>query len=564
MATQQASISDMYTPVRKYIENMINSLPDSKALRVLILDEETMNNVSVVFTQSQILEKNVCLTEKLGSKHENMRHLEAVVYIRATPKNIKLLCEEIKSPKYKAYNIFFSNFITQDMLSSIAECDSDGVVKQVCEYYDDYILADKDHFTINLDNSLCLCKGGNRSNEEDSMMHRSIDAILGALLTLKQKPTIRYQASSSIASTVAKEIDRQINLQSKTTIFDYKQYSCTLLILDRSFDPVTPLLTQLRYQSMLHEFLGVLNNRVIVRENGEIKNEYSVSPFEDDFFVAHKWDDYGTLCGEAKKLADSYSVERKQNSNIQSIEDMQRFIETFKSYKTLETSAGKHVSLVADLGDRWKRFNLTPVVTLEQSLANTSNYNEQYQQLTALIQDQKVNGADALRLVILYALRYGNSKGNLSALTSMLIKKGVTSEQCAIVEKVMKFKALSKSESEDSNSLFKFKSDAFSGVFSNLVQGFKDMAMELDRYNPPLKSMIQQAQKGKLNDKLYPYFNLSNNTTSDIVIVYIIGGTTYKEGQVVHDLNMEGTPCVVGGTQILNSSSFLEGINSMY
>lgn len=38
----------------------------------------------------------------------------------------------------------------------------------------------------------------------------------------------------------------------------------------------------------------------------------------------------------------------------------------------------------------------------------------------------------------------------------------------------------------------------------------------------------------------------------------------YKEGQIVHELNEQNVPCVIGGTQILNSTSFLEGINSLY
>lgn len=561
----QVSISDMYTPFKKYIEYMLTSLPDSKALRVFILDEETINNVSVVFSQTEILEKNVCLTEKLGAKHESMRHLDAIVFCRATAKNVKAICDEIKNPKYKTYSLFFSTFLGKEMLSTIAEADADGIVKQVCEYYGDYVLADRDHFTLNLDNSLSLCKAGTFSAEQEQMVHRSVDAILASLLTLKQKPYIRYQASSSVANAIAKEVDRQIGLQSKTTLFDYKQYTCTLLILDRSFDAVTPLLTQLRYQSMLHEFMGVINNRVTIREGGEIKNEYSVSPFDDEFFVQHKWDDYGTLCGEAKKLADTYSKERKLNNSINSIEDMQRFIENFKDYKNLETSAGKHVNLVADLGDRWKRFNLTPVVTLEQSLANTSNHNEQYAELTKLIENPGINNTDALRLVILYALRYGNSKNTLSNLNQMLLKKGLEPAQCQIVEKVLKFKSLASSEATDANgSLFKFNTNAFSGVFNNLVQGFKDMAVELDRYNPPLRSLIQQSQKNKLSTQLYPFYSNSCDSGSDITIVYIVGGTTYKEGQIVHELNEQNVPCVIGGTQILNSTSFLEGINNLY
>lgn len=64
-------------------------------------------------------------------------------------------------------------------------------------------------------------------------------------------------------------------------------------------------------------------------------------------------------------------------------------------------------------------------------------------------------------------------------------------------------------------------------MFNNLVQGFKDMAVELDRYNPPLRSLIQQSQKNKLSTQLYPFYSNSCDSGSDITIVYIVGGTTY-------------------------------------
>jgi vacuolar protein sorting-associated protein 45 len=35
-----------------------------------------------------------------------------------------------------------------------------------------------------------------------------------------------------------------------------------LLILDRREDPITPLLNQWTYQAMIHEILGINNNRV--------------------------------------------------------------------------------------------------------------------------------------------------------------------------------------------------------------------------------------------------------------------------------------------------------------
>lgn len=45
-----------------------------------------------------------------------------------------------------------------------------------------------------------------------------------------------------------------------------------LIILDRATDPVTPLLNQWTYQAMLHELIGMNNNRVkqSANEHGEV------------------------------------------------------------------------------------------------------------------------------------------------------------------------------------------------------------------------------------------------------------------------------------------------------
>ena len=37
-----------------------------------------------------------------------------------------------------------------------------------------------------------------------------------------------------------------------------------LLLLDRRSDPVTPLLMQFTYQAMVHELIGIKNNRVMM------------------------------------------------------------------------------------------------------------------------------------------------------------------------------------------------------------------------------------------------------------------------------------------------------------
>jgi len=66
-----------------------------------------------------------------------------------------------------------------------------------------------------------------------------------------------------------------------------KSGNTTVLILDRRDDPVTPLLNQWTYQAMIHELLGIKNNRVDLRHLDHLSEEMKeviLSADEDKFF----------------------------------------------------------------------------------------------------------------------------------------------------------------------------------------------------------------------------------------------------------------------------------------
>jgi vacuolar protein sorting-associated protein 45 len=48
---------------------------------------------------------------------------------------------------------------------------------------------------------------------------------------------------------------------------------CVLLITERKEDPVTPLLNQWNYQAMLHELIGLENNRIMIENTSEKKEK---------------------------------------------------------------------------------------------------------------------------------------------------------------------------------------------------------------------------------------------------------------------------------------------------
>lgn len=60
--------------------------------------------VSMVYAQSEILQKEVYLFEKINApSRETMKHLKCVTFVRPSVDNIALLREELRRPKYGQY-----------------------------------------------------------------------------------------------------------------------------------------------------------------------------------------------------------------------------------------------------------------------------------------------------------------------------------------------------------------------------------------------------------------------------------------------------------------------------
>lgn len=61
----------------------------------------------MVFAQSEMLQKEVYLFEKLDAKHneEPMKYLRCLVFLRPTEENIELLVKELKKPRFGQYHI---------------------------------------------------------------------------------------------------------------------------------------------------------------------------------------------------------------------------------------------------------------------------------------------------------------------------------------------------------------------------------------------------------------------------------------------------------------------------
>lgn len=185
---------------RDCISQIVTSVPGPK---ILLLDEETLEFVSVVYTQSQIIQKEVYLTVLLSNgNRDEIPGAKAVCFLRPTMDNINLLKEELENPKYDKYHLCFSNLLGTGDLQSLATSDIHESVKTVQEFFNDYVPINPDLFTLNVTHYTGVEKGSWNMKK----LERVCSSLAGVLVCLNKRPVIRYDARSTLAYHLAEKL----------------------------------------------------------------------------------------------------------------------------------------------------------------------------------------------------------------------------------------------------------------------------------------------------------------------------------------------------------------------
>lgn len=553
--------------VKEYVQAMVDRV---SGMKVLILDSETVGMISMVYSQSDILQHEVFLVERIDAEHsDKMRHMNAICFLRPTNQNFLLLSKELKTPKYNEYHIFFTNVVPHMRLEQIACCDEYEVVKQVHEFFADVFAINHDMFSLNLPSTIRLTEDQSRwTSYEESVFERTIEGLLACCLTLRMLPAIRYTVGSELTRKVAHHL--QTRIAEEQSLFEAVgrerrgEASQVLLIVDRRNDPVTPLLNQWTYQAMLHELLTMDNNRIDMSKVPGVRPELKeivMSTTQDQFFEENILANFGDLGVSIKKYVEEYQKSTKNTAKIESIEEMQRFVDEYPEFRRMSGNVSKHVAVVHELSRLVESNGLLEASQLEQELACAENRQEHFKAVSEALLGQSITNMERLRLVILYALRYEHD-GSISQLKDLLRNRGIGDDQVALVDQVLRYAG----SHARGNDLFQNKS-FFAQAKSAVASSFKGVENVYTQHKTHLAGVVESLMKGRLKDNQYPFidsrFATPGRDQVPRAVVFVVGGTTFEEARDIAELNktFEGGRCVIlGGTTVHNSRSFLADV----
>ena len=582
---------DAIKTTQNYIERIISS-EKTRGMKCLLLDAFTTQIVSCTTSQSTILSKEVYLVSRLDSnthnpnlQYDNHKHLDnnnnnnnnenktghmkAICFLRPTEINAGLLVKELARPRFAEYHIFFSGILTSGLLRLIADSDEHELVKQVQEFYADYLPINEDLITLNCRNTIAMTvsSGTAWARDHAHVYERNRQGLEAMILSLRRQPTsIRYQGSSALAQQLARDVHERIV---SDQIFHFRNRSCLLLILDRVDDPVTPLLSQWTYQAMVHELLGLNNNRVILKGAPNVAKELEevvLSATEDDFFRRNMHSNFGELGESIQALLKDYQnkTQTANASNLNSIEEMQNFMEKFPELRSQSHNVSKHVAIMGELARLVEVCSLMDVSQFEQELACSDDQSIHLKELLDKLGSMHVKIPDKLRLGLLFALRYEHSS-NLHQVKAAMRKGGVPDEMIDLMDTILKYAG---SRVRGPGLYGVGTKDIMSKMTKSFMTSVQGVQNVYAQHNPVLIDSLQALLKGKLKQESHPII-MGRGGLDEIpseVIVFMAGGVTYEEASKVSEFNKNNIGrmrVILGGSTVHNSTSFLEELRGL-
>ena len=192
-----------------YFENLISEVPGLKAF---IMDSETIQIISMIYPKNELIIKEIVLIENISKiENDKFAHMNSIYFVRPTSENIQLISNHLKNQLFGEFYIYFSNRISNQELTFLADADIKSHVKQVKvfikkEIYLDYFPIAPHAFSFNISSVVNLYK-----NPDPITIGRIVEGLYALLLSKRLRVNIRFLESSPISGKLAEKLAVIIN-----------------------------------------------------------------------------------------------------------------------------------------------------------------------------------------------------------------------------------------------------------------------------------------------------------------------------------------------------------------
>ena len=524
-------------------------IKQTTGMKTIIFDSETKIMFSLIISKSFAIKEEIFIFEDIKNiKSQQECGTKGIFFIRPTEENINLLTNILKEPMFADIFINFTNICAEELIKILAYADDFAAIKVVNELFMDYYILNSKLFHLNINQNLLMRPINIWRNPDHMAVERITEGIFSACLSLRLYPVIKFIKNNEISSLVANKV---LNYLQNNSDLINKNCGATpngiLLIYDRKEDPITPLLTQWTYQSMIHDHYTIENNVVKVKGDKLVLSDY-----EDEFFKNNIDKEFGEVASLINdKVAELGN--KKENEKMETFEEIKKYIEALPQKKKESMEITKHTTIIYDLTKNMEEKKLLEISSLEQEVACNDNKKEQMNKILNIIKNNSLSKSkfEKVKLFLLFCLRYEEDTINIEALKNAM-KENNMGDYCNIADLLLKYCG-----SKQRNCDLLGNKDFISKHLNKITSAFKDIPNIFTQHTSLLSNLVKKMNEKKCNE----IETLNGNSKQDKfskMLIFNLGGATYEEARDMNTFSRQTKIDVVyGGTNMINSRDFI-------
>ena len=586
--------------------------------KVLIGDSYSIRILDFCFKMGELSTEGVVDTVNIEKNRLPMPEREAIYLIQ--PSSVKHLLEDFSSPTrpmYKFAHVYFTEPCPDERFDDLTNSQIVKRIKTLKEINISFIPYEPIVYSLDDRDLFQRYYSPSRSGERQFGMEKMSTQVATMCAALGEYPRVRYRADCDdnlkLAFKVQQKLDAYKELEPGLGDTTEKAKS-QLIILDRGFDVVSPLVHELTYQAMVMDLLQVHDDKFIY-EDKEGRNREATLRNDDSFWVSNRHQHLSRVLPKVKeKLEELGKTEQKLKTEDEAkgkMREMKQVMQNLPQHQKLKSEVSTHLQITEELMKKLEKYLVKyDICALEQDLAMGTDIegrrvhdNIKNNMIGSFLLNTNVEENDKIRMIVLYIL---SKNGVTEDFLSNLINTAKISKQKTAMIRNIASLGINVIENDGNvgqvqrrKEIKEMIEDAIESKLGINMFGdndedqvarkdrYEESASNMSRWTPVLKDLVEDAIDNKLDENQFPFIRDNSDRSTyksaryggwgkdkkdpkiananSRILVFVIGGLSYNEMRVAYEITTErkNWEVVMGGTHISQPETFLDDIKNL-
>merc|ERR1712172_48533 len=512
--------------------------------------------------------------------------MEAIYLIGSSDASVKCLLQDFSSQNrttYKFAHVYFTEACPDERFKEICNSLAAKRIKTLKEINIAFTPHESQVYSLDSKDNFQLYYNPLRASERSYEMERMAEQLATLCSTLGEYPSIRYRADFERNAEFAQMVQQKLDAYKadEPSMGDGPEKAkSVLVILDRGFDTVTPLLRELTFQAMAHDLLPIEND-VYRYEASEGQSKEVLLDENDDMWVELRHHHIAVVSQSVTKKMKNFNKEKRlPGDGKNAMRDLSQMIKKMPQHQKELAKFSTHLHLAEECMKNYQGY-IDKLCKVEQDLAMGTDaegekIRDHMRNIVPILLDQNVTINDKIRIILLYIQsKKGISEENL---TKLIQHAQIPPEKTCIIKNMSN---LGVNVVVDGNRKKVWQMKRKERV--------SEQTYQMSRWTPVVKDIVEMAIEDKLDNNHFPFLSGQRQSVGRTaptsarygqwhkdkkepqsknvprIIAFVVGGCCFSELRAAYEVtnDKKNWEIIMGGSHLLTPEEFLEGMKDL-